>query len=188
MQTCRKCNAEKPIEQFHFHRVSGKHYQTCKSCRLQNQYAWIKNNRDKVNGYNRKWTQANPEKRWEKRNPELAKQKAVIATKKHREANPDAWKKNYVENKPRYAANRAKRRAVQKSATPSWLTAIHKAQIQEMYEIALARDVQTGVKHHVDHIVPIMGENVSGMHVPWNLRVITAKENLSKGWRFQCQH
>ena len=64
---------------------------------------------------------------------------------------------------------------------PSWLTAVHKAQIQEMYDVSVAVSVQTGVKHHVDHIIPIRGKNVVGLHVPWNLRVIKASENCSRG-------
>jgi len=86
-------------------------------------------------------------------------------------------------NKARYVASRANRRARQEEATPSWLTAIHKAQIQEMFEIAKAKETQTGKKYHVDHIIPINGGDVSGLHVPWNLQLLTATENLSKGWR-----
>lgn len=184
MQTCKKCLVEKPIDDYQFHRVSGKYYQTCRRCRQLQSYAWGKKNQDKKNASDKKWRDANPEKLWWKRNPEEHKIKTAKASTEWRIRNPEYHHEHYLNNKTKYVAARAKRRAAQENATPEWLTAIHKAQIQEMYDIALAKEIQTGVKHHVDHIVPIMGKAVSGMHVPWNLQVITAKENLSKGWRF----
>lgn len=75
------------------------------------------------------------------------------------------------------------RRAAKLSATPLWLTAIQEAQIQEMYDVALACTVQTGIQHHVDHIHPLQGNGFTGLHVPWNLQVIPGAENLSKGCR-----
>jgi 5-methylcytosine-specific restriction endonuclease McrA len=65
-------------------------------------------------------------------------------------------------------------------ATPAWLDAIQRAQIQEFYEIAAARSVQTGEKHHVDHIFAIKGQGWCGLHVPWNLQVLTAEHNDRK--------
>lgn len=66
------------------------------------------------------------------------------------------------------------------NATPFWLTSIQKAQIQEFYDIAVAKTMQTGVAHQVDHIHPLQGKAVCGLHVPWNLQVITASENAGK--------
>ena len=74
----------------------------------------------------------------------------------------------------------ARRRASKVRATPFWLTFWEIAQIQEMYDLSIAISTQTGILHHVDHIIPLRGKNATGLHVPWNLRIIPADENRRK--------
>ena len=50
-----------------------------------------------------------------------------------------------------------------------------------MYEAAQRKTVETGVLYVVDHIWPLKGENSCGLHVPWNLQVITHARNVAKG-------
>lgn len=68
--------------------------------------------------------------------------------------------------------------------TPTWLTEEDKTRIKCYYQVAAMRTRESDQKWHVDHIVPLQGENVSGLHVPWNLRVIPAVENIKKGNKF----
>lgn len=149
---------------------------------------WVDKNRSHVQAYHReasaKWRKDNPDKQWRHTNPEASKESSRKAAAAWRQRNPTYHKEHYKANKTQYVINRANRRAAQELATPPWLTAINKAQIAEHYEIAKAKEMQTGVKYHVDHVVPIHNPEMCGLHVPWNLQVITAKENLSKGWRF----
>lgn len=83
-------------------------------------------------------------------------------------------------NRDALRAGKAARKTAVKQATPSWLTAIQRAQVAEFYDIALARTTQTGVAHEVDHIYPIKGTHSRGLHVPWNLQVLTAAANNTK--------
>jgi hypothetical protein len=76
---------------------------------------------------------------------------------------------------------RAKRRATLRQAMPPWLTENHISQVKVVYAEARRLEMETGIPHHVDHIVPLSADkNVCGLHVPWNLRAIPAVENLSR--------
>ena len=75
----------------------------------------------------------------------------------------------------------AKRRAAKLQRTPLWLTQAHHKQIEQFYWEAAEVSKLVGEFYHVDHIVPLQGKTVSGLHVPWNLQILPAKENLSKG-------
>ena len=77
-----------------------------------------------------------------------------------------------------------RRQAALKRATPSWLTKEHKQMIKQKLEIAKRLTETTGIPHVVDHIAPVQGKNISGLHVPWNMQVITMRQNAKKSNKF----
>lgn len=184
MKTCSKCGEKKSLAEFHRDgRAKDGLYCYCKPCAVAKACAWQKANPEKVNEKNRRWYQENPERvkaikkkldpervrrykqAWVERNWE----QHVEATKRWRKANPDKVRELTM----RRIADKLRR-------TPRWLTEDHRAEIQAKYELAAKLSSRIGIQYHVDHIYPLRGKLVSGLHVPWNLRVITAKENVRK--------
>jgi len=92
-----------------------------------------------------------------------------------------AWKERNI---TWVRADTKARRRKHREATPKWLTKKEKSEIRELYKIAITMSKTTGEQYVVDHIVPLRGEGVCGLHVPWNLRVITQEENLKKSNKF----
>jgi 5-methylcytosine-specific restriction endonuclease McrA len=76
-----------------------------------------------------------------------------------------------------------KRHTAKLQRTPVWLSDDDRWMLEQAYELAVLREEATGVAYQVDHIVPLQGLAVSGLHVPWNLQVIPAIENKRKGNR-----
>lgn len=103
----------------------------------------------------------------------------------NREAIQGRQKEYYQSNKEVFFSNNAKRRAKALKATPDWLNGEHKAHIKRTYKLASLMKEITGVEYHVDHIVPLNGINLCGLHVPWNLQVLRADLNLSKSNKFE---
>jgi len=77
---------------------------------------------------------------------------------------------------PRYY--QSKRHARKSVATPPW---VDKKAIGKIYAEARRLTHDTGIPHHVDHVWPLVHEDFCGLHVPWNLRVIPKRQNISKG-------
>lgn len=80
---------------------------------------------------------------------------------------------HYKENKARYKTNKERYKHRAKQATPLWLTKEHWAELNRIY-----RECPKGME--VDHMVPLNGKEVSGLHVPWNLQYLTPEENRAK--------
>lgn len=89
-------------------------------------------------------------------------------------------KKYHDENPEQRKATTSLRRRRFRSATPPWLTKEQKTAMKQLYIEAQRLTKLTGERYVVDHIVPLINEDVCGLHVPWNLRVITQDENLVK--------
>jgi hypothetical protein len=85
----------------------------------------------------------------------------------------------------KHAAKEARRRTAKLRRTPIWLTADDFWMIEQAYELAACRSKLFGVPWEVDHVFPLQGKFVSGLHVPANLQVIPAAANRAKTNRFE---
>ena len=149
-----------------------------------------KNNREKVRQGWRDWVKRNKVHHDKVRRDyyEKNKERIISAQKQYLKNNPDLRKKisldYYYRNKDKVdALNRLRQKQV-KIATPLWYNS--SAVRLKMKE----RDTMTrltGLKYHVDHRIPLQGENVCGLHVAENLRVILARDNLSKSNKWETQ-
>jgi hypothetical protein len=184
-----------PLESFGIHKQRKDGISLwCKQCNRDctNKYRSTEEGRRKHSAQEVERGRSNPEsarKRanaWRSKNLVRARAKSNEGRRKRMES-PEYRKKKYArsaewakQNPTRVAANSRSNRLLRRNAQPKWLTAIHKAQIQEFYDIAAAKTMQTGAKHHVDHMFAIKANQFNGLHVPWNLQVLTAAENDEK--------
>lgn len=174
-KTCNGCGLAKPFDAFSKVKPGrgdrNNLASRCKVCRAARNLAWHEANRER--------SRAN-RKAFYQRNLDDQRKKARAWGAANPEHKAETYRKWATRNRSQLTAKQRAREAGKMQTMPPWLTAIHHAQIQEMYDIAEARTVQTGVQHHVDHIHPLKGRNFAGLHVPWNLQVLTATENIAK--------
>ena len=159
-------------------------------------------NADRVRESTRQWREANPErvkelKRiWAQQNPEAAREskrrsyyadiersraKARAKREKHKERISAYIKRWALANPDRRRATVRAYQTAKRKAKPAWANDFF---IEEAYHLAVVRERTLGGKWHVDHIVPLRGKTVCGLHVEHNLQVLPGPENLSKSNRY----
>jgi len=158
----------------------------CVRCAHIRKLEWV--SRNKIQAY------AAIEK-WRVNNIDKARKYRRENMKRAREANPNLFKEQYWKNPSVYRAlakkyrinnpakanaNSAAYQAGKLQAIPKWANEFF---TEEAYDLAQRRTKCTGFAWHVDHIVPLRSNRVCGLHVENNLRVIPARENISKGNR-----
>jgi len=157
-KVCPKCKEAKAFCDFHKH--TGKPFDLaiwCKSC-----------------------AKANSKKNYKEQDPKVRLEKKRSWQDNNRQyvnAYNNSWRKA---NPDKHAARQAERRATKKKATPTWLSEDQRKSITEVYKLCKKMEKTFRTTYHVDHIVPLNGENVCGLHVPWNLQILEASLNLRK--------
>lgn len=154
----------------------------CCACLSEKKVAWMILNPEKVNAQRRNWVQENSEQAKaskaasQARNRESANKRQRRWLSENREQSNAASAAWAAANPGKCNAKAAKCRAAQLQRTPSWAD---QDAIAGMYELAqLFRRI--GLDIDVDHIVPLQGQKVSGLHVADNLQLIHSIANKSK--------
>ena len=174
MKCCSACGEQKPLTDFYRDKNSKDgHIGVCKVCKYhkhkaryrENGAKWAAENRERMQELQRKWDEENRQRRieigreWRERNPGKSKEFCRD------------WAQR---NKGRIAAHAAARRKRVKRATPAW------ADMLEIVDFYSARPEG----HHVDHVIPLRGKLVSGLHVPENLQYLPGEMNMRKKNKF----
>ena len=175
-KTCTKCSIEKPLEDFDTFndksRPKGKRVRGhCKDCRRAMVKVYDSKNKSSKSEYSKAYREANYESLSEK-------------GRDYRRDNLDkitAYFKVWAQENPgKVSLHRTKRRQGLRNATPVWLSDTQIDEIGDFYTLAKDCYLVTGEAYEVDHIVPIQGKDICGLHVPWNLQVLPRDLNRKK--------
>lgn len=179
---CTKCGKSKPLSEYP--RMQGGYRPRCKPCHVHDSRSWAVKNHSAYLARMRKWYDENK------------RSSRVVLTKEEKLARKRAYNAIWsVKNKDRFVQMRKdwsqknkhiemervrRRQAAKRQATPKWADVL---KMREIYRLALQRSKDTGIPHHVDHIVPLKSKLVCGLHAETNLRVVPAIVNLKKNNR-----
>jgi predicted ribonuclease toxin of YeeF-YezG toxin-antitoxin module len=150
---------------------------TCVECR---KVEWVKENERRKQLPKSEAAKAAGRRYYEKNKPLVIARAVTRPVEAKR-----AYRKKYDEaNKKRRNLRNLLRKKRHRIATPQWLTPEHKERIRQVYLQAQHMSELTGEKYVVDHIVPLKNKHVCGLHVPWNLRIMTHAKNCKKHNKF----
>lgn len=171
---CTRCHRDLTVEAFPAARVKpGTKNDRCRKCLSRLARAWNLRNADRCADLRAKYRTKIAARRaeWGRKNREYLAQ----------------WMKRWREkNRDRFRANLNSKGPLQRGGVmPAWAS---KAAIRAFYIEARRLTKETGVQHHVDHIIPLKGRNVCGLHVETNLQIISAVANRQKGNRLMEAH
>jgi hypothetical protein len=169
-------------------------YKNKEVAKLKRKEYYLKN-KERIIAHNAAWAEAHVERvrlykksyvknlSSEKKDEQNAK--ARIRYHANKQSNADRKKSYKINNKHIVNANASKRRAAQLQRVPKWLSEFDKLKMKCIYSIASMLSRENKELWVVDHIVPLQGKMVSGLHVPSNLQVMRARENESKANKFE---
>ena len=185
MRHCPKCDSDKPLDQFNKDKTTTSGFATwCRECCKAKNKARYNAIRPERLAKQKKWSDANPDKRrkscaarYERNGDSVRKQALEWAKNNPKRCNANA-RKHYRKYPEKAADRSALRQSRLQFATPPWVD--HEA-LLIFYREARAKTRETGIKYEVDHIHPIVSDILCGLHVPWNLQILTQFDNRSKG-------
>lgn len=166
---CKRCDRSMPSSEFRPDpRYKRGFTSWCHECHRERNREWYRENRKQHNKKAVDWRKANPEKAKE------IWQAFHHRNKEKRAAQHAEWAGR---NRGKRNATSAKRKAAKLRATPKW---VNWGKVRAIYRQAKRLQDFTGVPMHVDHIVPLQGDNVCGLHWEGNLQILSASENIAK--------
>ena len=159
MKHCLSCNTTKEYSEFYTSSSNTTGYHSeCKECSRARKKAWAAANKVKAANYDKHWQQNNKDKK---------------------SRNYRNWQLN---NRATVNSYNSFVRAQRIQRTPAWAD---KDRIQAYYDVcSFFNEVNGYIKYHVDHVIPLQGKKVSGLHVHNNLQIIPAKDNLEKSNKY----
>ena len=201
---CRECQKIYHWANKEKHNAHGKiYYEANREKLIAQKREYCKENKEKIAIRDKKYYEANKERKYayNREYYEANKEEITVQVKKYGEANKEkkteynkiyyrenkerlaGYNKQWYENNPEKIAQKGIiRRTTIREQCPDWAD---REAINDIYLEARRLTKETGIQYHVDHIVPLKGEYISGLHVENNLQIITAQENRRKRNNFE---